>query len=246
MIIKPEHLETHWYEDEKWNRVPHDMNKVKEPEEARYYVSVKVLTVTDTYYKIVRQEDVDKCKHPKRYRRFDNGLMKGYKGRICDLCGGTQTRKWYEPWGKKWEKSGLIKFFTGNTHIGRGNADVIIAMVNSGDYDLQDAILVFAKSCERCMNVLLRKYLGEKEGYEEYSAEWFMCGTSCQFCQDDDTKPTKEVEEEIKKIRDEIGNRYKQREGSEVGECNCACEPVSKKIEKAFKQGRKIAKKVKV
>lgn len=29
MIIKPEHLETHWYEDEKRNRVPHDMNKVE-------------------------------------------------------------------------------------------------------------------------------------------------------------------------------------------------------------------------
>lgn len=209
MIIKPEHLETHWYEDEKGNRVPHDMNEVMTPKEAEYYVSVKALAVTDTHYKIVRQEDVDKCRHPRKYIRRDHDLIEGWKGRICDKCGGTQTKKWYKPWGKKWVGSGLRTLFTGNTHIGKGNTDVIMAMVNSGNYGLQDAILIWAKSCERCMNVLARKYLGAEEGYEEYSADWFICGTSCKFCRDDDTKPTEEVQREIDKL---TADRRKRRE----------------------------------
>lgn len=209
MIIKKEQLQTTWYEDDKGNIVPHDKNDIMAPKEATTYISVKVLEVADNYYKIVRQEDVDKCKHPRTYRRFDNGLIKGYKGRICDKCGGTQTRKWYEPWGRKWVGSGVRKMFTGSTHIGRGNTDLIMAMVNSGDYDLQDALLVLARSCERCGNVLTRKYLGGGHGYEEYSADWFICGTSCQFCQDDHTKPTKEVQSQIDKL---TTNRKKKRE----------------------------------
>jgi hypothetical protein len=64
----------------------------------------------------------------------------------------------------------------------RGGSDCIVAMVNSGDYTLEQAIWVYANSCERCMNALCFKYLDGKEGYEEYSDEWVECNTVCDFC----------------------------------------------------------------
>lgn len=57
-----------------------------------------------------------------------------------------------------------------------------MAMVNSGDYTLQEALVVFSTACERCMNVLTYKYLNGADGYEEYSDEWEKCNTECDFC----------------------------------------------------------------
>ena len=68
------------------------------------------------------------------------------------------------------------------TSIGGGNQDVIMAMVNSGDYTLQEALVVYSTACERCMNVLAYKYLNGTDGYEEYSDEWKKCNTECDFC----------------------------------------------------------------
>ena len=71
-----------------------------------------------------------------------------------------------------------------NTTFHAGS-DCIVAMVNSGDYTLEQAIWVWINSCERCMNVLCNKYLDGKDGYEEYSAKWFNCNTKCDFCTGD-------------------------------------------------------------
>lgn len=60
--------------------------------------------------------------------------------------------------------------------------DCIVAMVNSGDYTLEEAIWVCANACERCMNALCYKYLNGKDGYPEYSEKWEKCNTSCDFC----------------------------------------------------------------
>jgi hypothetical protein len=60
--------------------------------------------------------------------------------------------------------------------------DCIVAMVNSGDYTLEQAIWVCTQSCERCMNVLCHKYLDGKDGYAEYSEDWKKCNTKCDFC----------------------------------------------------------------
>lgn len=57
-------------------------------------------------------------------------------------------------------------------------------MVNSGDYTLEQAIWVFANSCERCMNTLLYKYLDGSDGYSEFSDEWKKANTVCDFCRD--------------------------------------------------------------
>ena len=57
-----------------------------------------------------------------------------------------------------------------------------LAMANSGDYTLGEAIIAYATACERCMNVLSYKYTDGKEGYEEFSDEWKKCRTVCDFC----------------------------------------------------------------
>ena len=53
-------------------------------------------------------------------------------------------------------------------------------MFKSGDYCLQNAIMIAAISCERCANALLHKYCGN--GCPEYSEEWFNIKTECEFC----------------------------------------------------------------
>lgn len=73
---------------------------------------------------------------------------------------------------------------TWSTHIGGGNQDVLLAMANSGDYTLAEAMALYASCCERCANVLAYKYLNGKDGYEEYSDEWKNCGTVCRFCKE--------------------------------------------------------------
>lgn len=73
-----------------------------------------------------------------------------------------------------------------NTHISGGNEKTILAMANSGDYTLGEAIMLWANACERCMNVLEFKYSGGVDGYAEHSNEWKRCGTECEFCREED------------------------------------------------------------
>lgn len=75
------------------------------------------------------------------------------------------------------------RIWTGGISFGSKMAqDCIVAMVNSGDFTLEQAVWVYANSCERCTNVLLYKYLDGKDGYEEYSTEWKRANTKCDFC----------------------------------------------------------------
>ena len=88
----------------------------------------------------------------------------------------------------KWISKGKTRTFnhvyTVSTTYG-GGQDCIVAMVNSGDFTLEQAIWVYANSCERCMNALAYKYLDGKDGYPEYSEEWKKCNTVCDFCRDE-------------------------------------------------------------
>lgn len=79
------------------------------------------------------------------------------------------------------EKDKVVGF---STHISRNSGKLIVAMVNSGDYELDEAIGVYAHACERCMNVLWNKYLPGEDGYAEFSEEWKKCNTLCDFCKD--------------------------------------------------------------
>lgn len=95
------------------------------------------------------------------------------------LC---KNKKFYKKMQKK-ERT-FEQLITGTTTYRSPWAqECIVAMVNSGDYTLEQAIWVFGHSCERCMNVLLFKYI-HKDGYEEYSEEWNKANTYCNFCED--------------------------------------------------------------
>jgi hypothetical protein len=181
MKIEKSMLKTLWYEDGYGNEIPCDENYAQ-PEEAAFRVSRFPLEVRTTHLRLIKQEDVDKCKHRHKWIKRTGGWVKGIKGRVCQACHGTQTRKWWQPWGRKWEGYGSYEVFTGSCHIGGGNEAVVLAMANSGDYTLGEAILAYSMACERCANVLAYKYTDGKEGYVEHSEEWEKCGTHCQFC----------------------------------------------------------------
>ena len=109
--------------------------------------------------------------------------------------------KWfYKLMYKRMKRKGMSRtfkrIFTGHTHIGIGNEKIILAMANSGDYTLSEAIYVYATSCERCTNVLAYKYLNGEDGYAEYSEEWKKCNTSCRYCKD--SREADKVESEDK------------------------------------------------
>lgn len=69
-------------------------------------------------------------------------------------------------------------------------ADLVNAMVRSQEWDVADAIMVAAKSCERCLNVLLNRYLGQ--GYNFGSDEYWQAGTRCSMCEHIDNSPEAE------------------------------------------------------
>ena len=77
------------------------------------------------------------------------------------------------------------KVLTSSTTLSRSTGKLAVAMVNSGDYDLYEALAVLAQCCERCCNVLWNKYLPEEDGYPEYSEEWKKCNTVCDFCKEE-------------------------------------------------------------
>ena len=66
--------------------------------------------------------------------------------------------------------------------IGHGNEKIILAMVNSGDYTLSEALAVYTSACERCANVLAWKYTNGEDGYPEFSKKWNEANTECDFC----------------------------------------------------------------
>lgn len=174
-----------WYEDENGNRIE-SMDKSPEPVTkvgAKTYHSCFPLEITEHLYSCHDLKEKEKCKHERKYLKKDTGLIKGYKGRMCMACGCCQTRKWWQLWGRKWDDGASITHIADlNTTIGGGNQEVIMAMVNSGDYALEEALVVYSSACERCMNVLAYKYLNGKDGYPEHSEEWEKCNTVCDFC----------------------------------------------------------------
>ena len=158
----PEKFDEFWWEDENGDKLEHDMKCAEVKKNARFYVvrrACEYVTQVDEY-----------CYHPK------NAFVKL-------LCGNKALRKIIS--------RGKIKtfkpIFRGCTSYGSEfSGKCIVAMVNSGEYSLSDAIHVYNNACERCMNVLLFKYLDGKEGYPEYSEEWMKCGTVCDYCRGTD------------------------------------------------------------
>ena len=59
--------------------------------------------------------------------------------------------------------------------------DIVIAIYEDGGYTWDQAVILVANSCERCMNALAYQY-GLDWGYSIYSKEWHKAGTSCVHC----------------------------------------------------------------
>lgn len=79
------------------------------------------------------------------------------------------------------ESKGEVKFKRIMSCNSSWSPKVVTAMVKSGDFTMEEAITVYATACERCINVLWDKYVGN-EGYKEFSEQWKQCKTSCEFC----------------------------------------------------------------
>ncbi len=186
MLIKKEHLDTLWYEDKDGNKLPCcDFDKPYEtPEDARYQISRFPNTLSTSHLKLISQKEADKCRHPRKYVVPTWGWIDGIVGRKCKMCGGTQTKKKWRPWPRKWNGYGSRNIMTANCSW---SEDLVLKIANSGDYTLGEAIIISASSCERCMNALAHKY-GLDWGYEEGSEDWEKCGTSCRFCLGDKDK----------------------------------------------------------
>lgn len=160
MNINLEELERgHWFEDEEGNVITKDQFKDMEGKPIYYR----------RCYPLELHEYLDEyCYHPK------NPIIKF-------LC--RHSQRFYK-WISKGKDRTFRNIIDGTTAYDADYAQrCIVAMVNSGDFTLEQAIYVYAKSCERCMNVLLHKYLNGEDGYPEYSEDWKKARTCCTFCE---------------------------------------------------------------
>lgn len=183
---------TIWYENEAGDEwVPPEMI-VPPPEGFVFMHSMFPAQLVESISRLVRQEDIDVCSHSDIV--VDTGLIDGLEGRICRVCGGSQTKPIGEPWPSQWNGGGGSKHVMEMTSS--YNSDLVLALTRPTPEEMQKAlkrghriqpvsferaILLAANSCERCLNVLLYR-CGLDDGYEEGSDEWVRCGTSCDFC----------------------------------------------------------------
>lgn len=183
--IKKEMIPILWYENEKGEKHVPTENQLKGnmsiPDGFLYQHSQFPTTLTHNVLRLTVMDEVDSCQHPEASIQQTDGWVDGVEGRECNKCGGTQTKSKDQPWPKKWSSNGSRHVMTVNNGW---SEDLVLAIANSGDWNLRDAILVVANSCERCMNALAHKY-GLKWGYPEFGDEWKKTGTSCEFCESD-------------------------------------------------------------
>lgn len=159
----------YWFEDADGNEIVCNENEDITEVIKRKYKDSEVIYYRRCFPLELHDYIDEYCYHPKnliikflcrKSRRFYKWISKGKPRTFKNILEGTTT------FGSKWSQ------------------DCIVAMVNSGDFTLKQAIWVYANSCERCMNSLRYKYLNGADGYPEYSEEWQKCGTVCAFCTD--------------------------------------------------------------
>jgi hypothetical protein len=88
------------------------------------------------------------------------------------------------------------EIFSGNRKMSRDTSEVILAMCANG-YTLDNAMLIIAHACERCLNVLYWEH-GFRGGYRHKSRDWGRAGTSCLYCAHEAESPDKVVLLELK------------------------------------------------
>lgn len=184
MIIDKDYdLATSWFQDEEGNRIPQtkeDRDSMTVPTNAYVQVFKNANTVDTEQYRVNTEKEVEKCKH--EHTRETYGWIDTMEGRECIKCKATQSKKKPEEWSDIWS-SHEYKYFTSCSSW--GDEKTILAMANSGDYTLKEAIILYSSACERCMNSLAHQYLKGEDGYAEYSYEWFRSNTLCDLCHKD-------------------------------------------------------------
>ena len=142
----------HWFEDADRNEIVCSENEDITEVIKRKYLDSEVIYHYSCFPLELHYYIDEYCYHPKnpiikflcrKSNRFYKWISKGKPRTFKTILGGTTT------FGSKWSQ------------------DCIVAMVNSGDFTLEQAIWVYANSCERCMNSLLYTYLDGQEGYPE-------------------------------------------------------------------------------
>lgn len=196
MKIDISKLYTLWYEDENANKYTNIKDYMTEfyhnNYDIKYQHSESPNTITHNCLRLIKQPDVDKCKHSNTKPTY--GWIEGIEGRKCLDCHGSQTRRVDDEWSNHWNGSGSISIFTGTTSY---SPDLVLAMSRPSlseilksmlrgyffnkKYTFNNAVLIAARSCEKCVNSLGYKY-GLNWGYKEYSDEWNKSSTSCNFC----------------------------------------------------------------
>ena len=180
MKITKDMIPTLWYENEEGEKCMFD-NGTTPPKGFIYQHSQFPLTLNHQILRAVVTDEVKSCPHHEKDVKPTGGWIDGVEGRECVNCNGTQTRNTSEQWPDKWDAHGSRDIMTGSSSYPQ---DLVLAMANSNDWDLSEAIIIAANSCERCMNALAEKY-GLKWGYKEFGEEWQKCNTSCEFCKSD-------------------------------------------------------------
>lgn len=155
----------HWFEDAERNVIPCEENEVGRDAVARTVPDNEVVYYHHCFPLELHDQIDEYCYHP------ENPIEKW-------LC--RKSKRMYKLFSKGKDRT-FEPIMDCTSTYGCGQ-ECIVSMVNSGDFTLEQAIWVYANSCERCMNALEYKYLDGKSGYPEYSDEWKKCNTECDFC----------------------------------------------------------------
>ncbi len=190
-------LPTLWWENEEGARFYPDLKNPYANEAPKGYVFQvsrfpKVLRTT--WLRSVVPEEVAACPHDVEFVQPTYGWIDGVEGRECKKCHGIQTRKVGEPWPGIWDATGAREYMSSESSW---SVDLVLAMTRPTHEELKkaidrygspgrmisldDAIIVGASTCERCLNALLYRY-GCEDGYPRNSKEWDECPTECEFC----------------------------------------------------------------
>lgn len=186
-----------WWENEAGDRwiQPFGPGEIESPPPGYIYQWSRFPTVLREHVlRMVVQEEVDACPHPAESIKPDLGIIDSMEGRECEKCHGYQSKNKGEPWPEKWEANGSRDFMATES---TWSPDLVLAMVRPSEDELavavqrhgeeprllgmDDAILMAATSCERCLNALLWRY-GCNDGYPPYSEQWNKSNTRCGIC----------------------------------------------------------------
>lgn len=181
MKINKDDLYLLWYENgegEKFVEVFDDDNKfVPPPEGFIYQHSTFPAVIRHNIIRMVQKEEVDECNHPEEYVVKKKSIE---KARECTKCNGYQVRRddgsW--PFDDEWVAEGSKLFMSSEISW---REDLVIVLCTKGLYSLTESILIAARACERCRNVLAHEN-GLKWGYPEGGKKWEKCNTTCGFC----------------------------------------------------------------